>query len=56
MQYTNNIKDLRYMVLDQQQPIPSEQLFRTANEVRIMHLGTEYRLHKTRAGKLILTK
>jgi len=31
-------------------------LFNGATEVRIRHLGQEYRLRQTRNGKLILTK
>lgn len=46
----------RYLVLDRQRPIPSDQLFAESQEVRIFHQGAEYRLHKTRSGKLILTK
>lgn len=48
--------DSRYLVLDRQAPIPSERLFSVQDEVRISHQGEEYRLRKTRAGKLILTK
>ena len=36
--------------------LPSEDLLRGHNTVIIEHNGTEYRLQKTRAGKLILTK
>jgi len=36
--------------------LPSEDLLRGHNTVVIEHNGTVYRLHKTRAGKLILTK
>lgn len=49
-------QDSRYLILDRQAPIPSERLFRTQDEVRIEHQGEEYRLRRTRAGKLILTK
>jgi len=48
--------DSRYLILDRQQPIPSERLFSCGDEVRIRHQGEEYRLRRTRAGKLILTK
>jgi hemin uptake protein HemP len=34
----------------------SEELFRGAREVLILHRDVEYRLRITRAGKLILTK
>lgn len=36
--------------------IPAEQLFGEEQEVRIHFQGQEYRLRKTRNGKLILTK
>lgn len=36
-------------------PLESEQLFRGALEVVIRHNGREYRLRRTRLGKLILT-
>ncbi|MGE0379017.1 MAG: hemin uptake protein HemP [Planctomycetaceae bacterium] len=36
--------------------IPSSDLFVEAQEVHIEHAGETYRLRKTRAGKLILTK
>lgn len=36
--------------------IPSEELFAEQQEVHIEHAGETYRLRKTRAGKLILTK
>ncbi len=34
----------------------SEELFGRGREIRIRHLGQEYRLQVTRNGKLILTK
>lgn len=46
----------RYLILERGRPIPSEQLFATAEEVRIDHRGEQYRLRRTRSGKLILTK
>jgi len=49
-------QESRYLVLDRNQPIPSERLFSVTEEVRISHQGEEYRLRRTRAGKLILTK
>jgi hemin uptake protein HemP len=49
-------QDARYLILDRAQPIPSERLFHLTAEVRISHQGEEYRLRRTRAGKLILTK
>lgn len=36
--------------------ICADRLFGGAKEVRIRHCGQEYRLRKTRNGKLILTK
>ena len=36
--------------------VRSQDLFREAREVRIVHRDEEYRLRITRAGKLILTK
>ena len=36
--------------------VKSEDLFREAREVRIVHRDEEYRLRITRAGKLILSK
>jgi hemin uptake protein HemP len=36
--------------------LASEALFRGSRTVVIAHRGQEYRLHITRAGKLILTK
>ena len=36
--------------------IPSDDLFRGRREVVIIHRGTKYRLHITKADKLILTK
>ncbi|ARU32197.1 hypothetical protein CAP31_11215 [Sulfuriferula sp. AH1] len=37
-------------------PIPSEWLFSQGDEVLISHHGEQYRLRRTRNGKLILTK
>jgi len=36
--------------------IASGEIFRGRRDVVIVHGGTEYRLHITKAGKLILTK
>jgi hemin uptake protein HemP len=36
--------------------ITSSEVFRGRREVVIVHHGTEYRLHITKANKLILTK
>ena len=46
----------RYLVLDRTLPIRSEALFNNADEILIRHSGEEYRLRRTRNGKLILTK
>lgn len=39
-----------------QRQFDSRTLFGDAQEVRITHFGQEYRLRRTRNGKLILTK
>jgi hemin uptake protein HemP len=54
--HEKKFQESRYLVLDRQQPIPTERLFSVTDEVRIQHQGEEYRLRKTRAGRLILTK
>jgi hemin uptake protein HemP len=36
--------------------IPSDSLFNQQDEVVIVHQGEQYRLRRTRNGKLILTK
>nr|WP_090539406.1 hemin uptake protein HemP [Nitrosomonas sp. Nm132] len=41
---------------DPAKPISSESLFVAGNEVLIQHQGQQYRLRRTRNGKLILTK
>jgi hemin uptake protein HemP len=46
----------RYLVLDRTLPIRSEKLFDSSDEVLISHSGEQYRLRRTRNGKLILTK
>lgn len=46
----------RYAVLDRSAPIRSEALFSERDEVLIAHHGEQYRLRRTRNGKLILTK
>jgi hemin uptake protein HemP len=46
----------RYLVLDRTLPIRSEKLFSSSDEVLISHSGEQYRLRRTRNGKLILTK
>ena len=46
----------RYLIVDRTLPIRSESLFTQNNEVLITHQGEQYRLRRTRNGKLILTK
>ena len=46
----------RYLILDRTLPIRSESLFTQNDEVLIAHQGEQYRLRRTRNGKLILTK
>ena len=41
---------------DQSRSIYSETLFSQGDEIFIQHQGAEYRLRRTRNGKLILTK
>ncbi|HEY9199768.1 MAG TPA: hemin uptake protein HemP [Gammaproteobacteria bacterium] len=50
------LDEIRHLVPNSAQPIPSEWLFARGDEVRIRHQGQEYRLRRTRANKLILTK
>lgn len=45
-----------FIVLDRSQPIRSDALFLRGDEVLIQHQGEQYRLRRTRNGKLILTK
>lgn len=44
------------IVRDTNKPINSDSLFVESNEVIIQHQGEQYRLRRTRNGKLILTK
>ena len=46
----------KFAMLDRGQPIRSETLFSDGDEVFIQHQGAQYRLRRTRNGKLILTK
>ena len=46
----------RYLIVDRTLPIRSESLFTQNDEVLITHQGEQYRLRRTRNGKLILTK
>jgi len=43
-------------ISNQSKPIYSETLFSHGDEVFIQHRGEQYRLRRTRSGKLILTK
>ena len=43
-------------ISDQSKPIYSDALFSHGDEVFIQHRGEQYRLRRTRSGKLILTK
>jgi hemin uptake protein HemP len=45
-----------FIVLDRSKPISSDVLFLRGDEVLIQHQGEQYRLRRTRNGKLILTK
>lgn len=45
-----------FIVLDRSKPIRSDILFSRVDEVLIAHQGEQYRLRRTRNGKLILTK
>ena len=50
-------KEKNYFDLsDQSKPIYSDALFSHGDEVFIQHRGEQYRLRRTRSGKLILTK
>jgi hemin uptake protein HemP len=44
------------LMRDPYKPISSDSLFIVGNEVLIQHRGEQYRLRRTRNGKLILTK
>ena len=45
-----------FVMLEQNKRIYSDTLFSDGDEVFIQHQGEEYRLRRTRNGKLILTK
>ncbi|MDA8095387.1 MAG: hemin uptake protein HemP [Betaproteobacteria bacterium] len=49
-------KERRDPIMDRDVTIRSETLFAAGDEVLIDHQGQHYRLRRTRAGKLILTK
>lgn len=46
----------QFAMLDRSQTIHSDTLFSDGDEVFIQHQGAQYRLRRTRNGKLILTK
>ena len=46
----------RFVMLDRNRRIYSDSLFSHGDEVFIQHQGEQYRLRRTRNGKLILTK
>ncbi|MCO6426624.1 MAG: hemin uptake protein HemP [Nitrosomonas communis] len=54
LQTTN--ESLALSMREQNKPISSDSLFVASNEVVIQHQGEQYRLRRTRNGKLILTK
>lgn len=45
-----------FVMLDQNKRLYSDALFLHGDEVFIQHRGEQYRLRRTRNGKLILTK
>ena len=46
----------KFVMLDQNRRLYSDSLFSQGDEVFIQHQGEQYRLRRTRNGKLILTK
>jgi len=59
MENSNNgsaAENRNFIVLDRSKPIRSDALFLRGDEVLIAHQGEQYRLRRTRNGKLILTK
>ena len=46
----------KFVMLDRDRRIYSDSLFSQGDEVFIQHRGEQYRLRRTRNGKLILTK
>lgn len=46
----------QFVIPNQSKPIYSDALFSHGDEVFINHRGEQYRLRRTRNGKLILTK
>jgi hemin uptake protein HemP len=52
----NVIDQRKFGMPDQSKSIYSETLFSQGDEIFIQHQGAQYRLRRTRNGKLILTK
>ena len=50
------IDQRKFGMTDQSRSIYSETLFSQGDEIFIQHQGAQYRLRRTRNGKLILTK
>ncbi len=51
-----NVEKRDSLILDKNRRLYSDSLFSHGDEVFIHHQGEEYRLRRTRNGKLILTK
>ena len=51
-----SIDNRKFTMLDPRKSIHSDTLFSDGDEVFIQHQGAQYRLRRTRNGKLILTK
>ena len=52
----NNVDHQNFVLLDRNRRIFSDTLFSQGDEIFIQHQGEQYRLRRTRNGKLILTK
>ncbi len=51
-----NVDNQNFVLLDRNRRIFSDTLFSQGDEIFIQHQGEQYRLRRTRNGKLILTK
>ena len=51
-----NVDKQNFVLLDRNRRIFSDTLFSEGDEIFIQHQGEQYRLRRTRNGKLILTK
>ena len=51
-----NVDKQKVVMLDRNRRLYSDSLFSHGDEVFIQHQGEQYRLRRTRNGKLILTK